>query len=254
MIMAPILEVTGLSKRFGGLTAVDNFNLRVGKGEMVGLIGPNGAGKTTFFNLATGLLKPDSGTVFFEGRNITRLKPHKIANMGIARTFQNTQSFRRMLVIENVGVANFSERARSRAKGDGDHLSKTVGALRRVKLVPPEENIFKLASQLSHGMSKRLDIARVLVLEPDLLLLDEPFGGLGTIEMGVMSSLIEKLHEEGLTIVIIEHKMRALARLVKKLVVMHFGENIAEGAPSEIAINPRVCEAYLGKGGGGLIA
>jgi branched-chain amino acid transport system ATP-binding protein len=252
--MAPILEVTGLSKRFGGLTAVDNFNLRVDKGEMIGLIGPNGAGKTTFFNIVTGLLKPDSGTVFFEGKDITRLKPHKIANMGIARTFQNTQSFRRMLVIENVGVANFSERARSRANGGGDHLSKSLEALRRVKLVPPEENIFKLASQLSHGMSKRLDIARVLVLEPDLLLLDEPFGGLGTIEMGVMSSLIEGLHREGLTIVIIEHKMRALARLVKKLVVMHFGENIAEGVPSKIAMNPRVCEAYLGKGGGGLIA
>ena len=252
--MEPFLEVTGLSKRFGGLKAVDNFNLRVDKGEMIGLIGPNGAGKTTFFNLATGLLKPDSGTVFFEGRNITRLKPHKIANMGIARTFQNTQSFKRMLVIENVAVANFSERSMRRANGNGDHLSKSLEALRRVKLVPPEENIFKLASQLSHGMSKRLDIARVLVLGPELLLLDEPFGGLGTIEMGIMSSLIQGLHEEGLTIIIIEHKMRALARLVKKLVVMHFGENIAEGPPSEIARNPRVCEAYLGKGGGGLIA
>jgi len=252
--MEPFLEVTGLSKRFGGLKAVDNFNLRVDKGEMIGLIGPNGAGKTTFFNLATGLLKPDSGTVFFEGKDITRLKPYKIANLGIARTFQNTQSFKRMLVIENVAVANFSERSMRRANGNGDHLSKSLEALRRVKLVPPEENIFKLASQLSHGMSKRLDIARVLVLGPELLLLDEPFGGLGTIEMGIMSSLIQGLHEEGLTIIIIEHKMRALARLVKKLVVMHFGENIAEGPPSEIARNPRVCEAYLGKGGGGLIA
>jgi branched-chain amino acid transport system ATP-binding protein len=252
--MEPILEVISLNKRFGGLTAVNNFGLRLDKGEMIGLIGPNGAGKTTFFNLVTGLLKPDSGTVIFEGKTITRFKPHKIANMGIARTFQNSQSFKRMLVIENVGVANFSPRAMSKANGKGDCLSRSLEVLRRVRLVPPEKNIFKLGSQLSHGMSKRLDIARALILEPDLLLLDEPFGGLGTIEMDIMSTLIKELHEEGLTIIIIEHKMRALAKLVKKIVVMQFGENIAEGTPNEIANNPKVCEAYLGKEGGGLIA
>ena len=252
--MGPILEVSGLSKRFGGIVAVNNFSLQIDKGEIIGLIGPNGAGKTTLFNLVTGLIKPDSGTVMFEGRNITRLKPHKIANMGLARTFQNTQSFKQMLVIENVAIARFSERAMSRRNGDGDFLSKPLEALRRVNLVPPESNMFKLASQLSHGQSKRLDIARALVLEPDLLLLDEPFGGLGMIEMNIMSSLIKKLHDEGLTIVIIEHKMRALVKLIKKLVVMHFGENIAEGPPCEIAKNPKVCEAYLGKEGDGLIA
>ncbi len=252
--MKPILEVIGLSKRFGGLTAVDNFNLRAEKGEMIGLIGPNGAGKTTLYNILTGLIKPDSGTVLFDGKNITRFNAHKIANLGIARTFQNTQAFRHMLVIENVGVANFSERAKNRANGDGDYLAKSLDVLRRVQLVPPEENLYKFANQLSHGMSKRLDIARVLILEPDLLLLDEPFGGLGTIEMGVMSSLIQGLHEEGLTIIVIEHKMRALAKLVEKLVVMHFGQNIAEGSPSEVARNLKVCEAYLGQGGGGLIA
>ncbi len=252
--MSPILEVRGLSKRFGGILAVNNFSFQIDKGEIVGLIGPNGAGKTTLFNLVTGSIKPDSGTVLFEGKNITRLKPHKIANLGLARTFQNTQSFKQMMVIENVAIARFSDRAMSRKDGDGDFLSKPLEALRRVNLVPPESNIFKLASQLSHGQSKRLDIARALVLEPDLLLLDEPFGGLGMIEMNVMSSLIKKLHEEGLTIVIIEHKMRALVKLVKKLVVMHFGENIAEGPPCEIAKNSKVCEAYLGKEGGGLIA
>lgn len=252
--MEPIFEVTNLTKHFGGLTAVNNFSLRVNKGEMIGLIGPNGAGKTTFFNLVTGLLKPDSGNVIFEGSTITKFKPHKIANMGIARTFQNSQSFKHMLVIENVGVANFSPRAMSKANGDSNYLSKPLEALRRVRLIPPEENIFKFGNQLSHGMSKRLDIARALVLEPNLLLLDEPFGGLGTIEMDIMSSVIKELHEEGLTIIIIEHKMRALAKLVKKIVVMQFGQNIAEGTPSEIANNPRVCEAYLGTGGGGLIA
>jgi branched-chain amino acid transport system ATP-binding protein len=252
--MSPILEINGLTKRFGGLVAVKDFSLQINKGEIIGLIGPNGAGKTTLFNLITGVIKPDSGTVMFEGKNITRLRPYKIANMGLARTFQNTQSFKRMLVIENVALARFSERAMRRDNGDNDFLLKPLDALRRVNLVPPEANMFKLASQISHGMSKRLDIARALVLEPDLLLLDEPFGGLGVIEMTVMSSLIQKLHEEGLTIVIIEHKMRALVKLVKKLVVMHFGENIAEGTPVEIASNPKVCEAYLGKEGGGLIA
>jgi branched-chain amino acid transport system ATP-binding protein len=252
--MEPILEAQSLSKNFGGITAVSNFSLQIAKGEIIGLIGPNGAGKTTLFNIITGFTKPKSGTVLFEGRNITKLKPHKIANMGLARTFQQAKPFKRMLAIENVAVACFSERALSRRNGDGDALSKPLEALRRVNLVPPEANIFKLGSELSHGQSKRLDIARALVLEPKVLLLDEPFSGLGVIEMTTMSSLIQKLHEEGITIVIIEHKMRELVKLAERLVVMNFGEKIAEGSPREIAENAKVCEAYLGKEGSTLVA
>lgn len=159
-----------------------------------------------------------------------------------------------MLTVENVAVGYFSERAMSRRNGGDDILSKPLEALRRVNLVPPEANIFKLAGELSHGQSKRLDIARALVLEPEVLLLDEPFSGLGVIEMSIMTSLIQKLHEEGLTIVIIEHKMRELMKLARRIVVMHFGEKIAEGTPQEIAENERVCEAYLGKEGGRLFA
>ena len=252
--MEPILEVRNLSKHFGGITAVNNFSLQITEGEILGLIGPNGAGKTTLFNIITGFTKPNSGIVLFEGRNITKLKPHKIANMGLARTFQQARPFKRMLAIENVAVANFSGRAIGKRDRDSDVLSKPLEALQRVNLVPPEENLFKLGGEMSHGQTKRLDIARTLVLEPKVLLLDEPFSGLGVIEMTIMSSVIQKLHEEGITVVIIEHKMRELMKLAEKLVVMNFGEKIAEGSPREIAENARVCEAYLGKEGSSLIA
>ena len=251
--MDTILEVKDLNKRFGGITAVDNFNLQVGRGESIGLIGPNGAGKTTFFNLLTGFLKPDSGNVFLKGRKITKLKPHKIANLGMARTFQIVKPFKRMLAVENVAVACLSERARKKRNGD-DVLSKTLESLRRVEIIPPAGNMFKLASELSHGYSKRLDIARALALEPEILLLDEPFGGLGLKETPIMHSVIKRLHEEGLTIIVIEHRMRELGRLVQRLVVMNFGEKIAEGSPKEISNNKTVCEAYLGKEGGSLFA
>ncbi len=253
--MAPILEIKSLNKRFGGITAVKDVSLQIDKGEILGLIGPNGAGKTTLFNLITGFIKPDSGTVILKGKNITKLKPHKIVNMGMARTFQLVKPFKRMLTVENVAVAFFSERAKRKRKGHEDVPSETLEALRRVDIIPPLTNIFKLAGDLSHGYSKRLDIARALALEPDVLLLDEPFGGLGLKETNMMASLIQRLHrEEGFTIVIVEHKMRELVKLVKRLIVMHFGEKIAEGTPQEIAENTKVCEVYLGKEGGRLIA
>ena len=251
--MDTILEVKDLNKRFDGITAVDSFNLEVGRGEIIGLIGPNGAGKTTFFNILTGFLKPDSGNVFLKRRNITKLRPHKIANLGMGRTFQIVKPFKRMLAVENVAVARLSERAQKKSKGD-DILSKTLECLRQVEIIPPAANMFKLASELSQGYSKRLDIARALALEPEVLLLDEPFGGLGLKETPIMHSVIKKLHERGLTVIIIEHKMRELGKLVQRLVVMNFGKKIAEGSPKEISMNQEVCEAYLGKQGGKLFA
>jgi branched-chain amino acid transport system ATP-binding protein len=245
--MAPILELEKLNKRFGGITAVKDFNLQVEKGQIVGLIGPNGAGKTTLFNLITGFPKPDSGTIMFKGRNITNFKPHKIANMGLTRTFQLIKPFKRMLAIENIAVGCYSDRSKKRRKDKDDVPQKAFETLQRVGISPP--NTFKLAMTLSHGYSRRLDIARALVLEPDVLLLDEPFGGLGARESNLMTPLIKKLQrQDGLTLIIIEHKMRQLMKIAEKLVVMQFGEKIAEGTCMEVAKNPKVCEAYLGKG------
>jgi branched-chain amino acid transport system ATP-binding protein len=246
--MPPILELKNLNKRFGGIVAVKDFDLRIEKGEIIGLIGPNGAGKTTLFNLITGFLKPDSGTIHFKDRNITKLKPHKIANMGLVRTFQLIKPFKKMLAIENVAIGYYSDRFKKERKEDIP--KKAFNTLKRVGINPPET--YKLAASLSHGYSRRLDIARALVLEPEILLLDEPFGGLGTKESNLLTPLIKKLQkEDNLTLVIIEHKMRHLMKIAEKLVVMQFGEKIAEGSCKEVVNNPKVCEAYLGKGGNG---
>jgi branched-chain amino acid transport system ATP-binding protein len=251
--MGSILKIKGLCKRFGGIQAVDDFSLDIEEGEILGLIGPNGAGKTTLFNLITGFAKPDSGSVTFKERNITKLKPNRIANMGIARTFQQAKPFKGMLAVENVAVPLMSKRAKE-SKNGHNALEKALEVLRRVEVIPPESNLFKLGSQLSHGYTKRLDIARALALEPEVLLLDEPFGGLGFKEMSIMNKVIQKLHDDCITIIIIEHKMRELMKLAERLAVMHFGAKIAEGSPREIAKNEKVCEAYLGREGGNLIA
>ncbi len=240
----PLLEVENLTKRFGGLTAVKNVSFKVDEGEIVGLIGPNGAGKTTLFGLISGFLRSDSGTITFKGEDITGLEPHKIVNKGIARTFQVVRPFRHLPTIANVMVSCLSPRASRRLEWLKSPERK---ALDMLELVGLSEMMLEPAENLSHGDLKRLEVARALATEPDLLLLDEPFSGLNPIETDFLTKSIQRLHLDGYTMIIVEHKLQALMKLVKRVMVLHYGEKIAEGNPEEIAKNEKVIEVYMGR-------
>ena len=236
----PLLEVKGLDKKFGGLHAVKAVDLTVQSGEIVGILGPNGAGKTTLFNLLTGFIPADSGTVHLKGKSLRGLKPHKVVNLGVARTFQLCRPFVGLSVLENVMVGGLGPRAK-----DGDLLEKSMRLLDQVGLSAKADSPSEL---LSYGDLRRLEIARALATEPEILLLDEPFAGLGSSEIEALSVLIRQLHrEQKLTILLIEHKLREFMQLVSRVVAIDFGEVIATGVPDEIVANPRVIEAYIGK-------
>lgn len=236
----PLLEVKGLDKRFGGLHAVKAVDLTVQSGEIVGILGPNGAGKTTLFNLLTGFIPADSGTVHLKGKSLRGLKPHKVVNLGVARTFQLCRPFVGLSVLENVMVGGLGPRAK-----EGDLLEKSMRLLDQVGLSAKADSPSEL---LSYGDLRRLEIARALATEPEILLLDEPFAGLGSSEIEALSVLIRQLHrEQKLTILLIEHKLREFMQLVSRVVAIDFGEVIATGVPDEIVANPRVIEAYIGK-------
>ncbi len=239
--MSALLEVKGLTKRFGGLTAVKDVSFSLAPGEITGVLGPNGAGKTTLFNLLTGFIPTDTGSIIFDGQPIRGLKPHRIVNRGLARTFQLTRPFIGMTVIENVVVGCLAPRVRR----DGPTDSRARLMLNRVGLGPKAD---LLVDALPYGDLRRLEIARALVTRPKLLLLDEPFAGLGTSEIEPLAALIRELHDsEGLTILIIEHRLREFMQLVSRVIAMDFGEIIAIGPPQEITRHPRVIEAYIGK-------
>jgi len=240
----PLLKVENLTKRFGGLIAVNNVSFNVDEGEILGIIGPNGAGKTTLFNLITGYIKPDSGKVIFKGEEITGQPPNKIANKGLVRTFQIVRPFRHLPTIANVLVAINSPRGRKRIEWVKTPERKAMEMLEDVGL---SDMMLEPAENLSHGDLKRLEMARAMALEPELLLLDEPFGGLNPVETEYMIKTIQRLHLDGHTMVIVEHKLHALMKLVKRVIVMHYGEIIAEGTPEEIAENKKVIEVYLGR-------
>ena len=235
-----VLEVQQLNKRFGGLHAVRDVSLQVRRGEIVGILGPNGAGKTTIFNLLTGFIPPDDGVVNFQGRSVRGLRPNVVVNLGIARTFQLCRPFVGLSVLENVLVGSLGPRVRDRDLGArAMHLLSEVGLAEKADTP---------AELLSYGDLRRLEIARALATDPELLLLDEPFAGLGSAEIESISALIRKLHtEKNLTILLIEHKLREFMQLVSRVVALDFGEVIAEGTPAEIVSHPRVIEAYIGK-------
>jgi len=239
-----LLEVENLTKRFGGLAAVNNVSFHVDEGEIVGLMGPNGAGKTTLFHLITGFLKADSGTIRFRGENITGRPPHQIVNKGIARTFQVVRPFRHLPTIANVLVSLQSPRATSKIEWIKTPERKALDLLEDVGL---SDMMMEPAEILAHGDLKRLEIARALGTEPELLLLDEPFAGLNPIETELLTKSLRTIHLDGHTMLIVEHKLHALMKLAKRVLVLHFGQKIAEGKPEEIAKNKKVIEVYMGK-------
>ena len=240
--MSALLEVANLNKHFGGLHAVKDVSFTVEPGEIVGILGPNGAGKTTLYNLLTGFIAPDPGaTVLFEGSSLLGVAPHRIAGRGISRTFQLCRPFIGMSVLENVIVGALGSK-----RGQGNDLDARAQALLgRVGLAGKEDVPVEV---LSYGDQRRLEIARALAAKPALLLLDEPFAGLGSGEIADLSALIRQVHaDEGLTVLLIEHKLREFMRLVERVIALDFGEVIAQGSPEDIVRHPAVIEAYIGR-------
>ena len=237
----PILELEGVTKRFGGLPAVENLSFRMRRGEVLGMIGPNGAGKSTAISMIGGSLAPTEGVIRFEGRDITRLAPHQRAHLGIARTFQVTQPFAQLDIRDNVIVgALFGGRVRTRkeAAERADAVLERVGLANKARLKGDE---------LTVADRKRLEMARALAIHPTLLLLDEVMAGLTPREVGAAVELIREINQTGVTVLVVEHVMQAITGVSDRILVLHHGRKIAEDAPDAVLSDPRVVEAYLGE-------
>ncbi|MCM3568489.1 ABC transporter ATP-binding protein [Neobacillus mesonae] len=251
-----VLKINNVSKNFGGISALTDISFSINKGEIFGLIGPNGAGKTTMFNCITSIFPPSSGEILFLDENITGIKPHKITNKGICRTFQNIRLFSQMSVLENVLVGGHSQshsgvfsgvfRTKSQ-RNEEEKLRSTAREL--LELVGLSEFEDAVAENLAYGQQRRLEIARALASDPKLLLLDEPAAGMNDTETADLYYLIKKVQERGVTTLLIEHDMPLVMRLCDRITVLNFGKKLAEGTPEEIQNNQEVIEAYLGSEG-----
>ncbi len=250
-----ILQVDQMTHYFGGLRAVNNFDLAIEPGQIRGLIGPNGAGKTTIFNLITGIYQPTEGKILFEGLELVGLRPHQIASLGLARTFQNLRLWRHMTVLEHVKQARYSKieyglvgaffgtPKRHREEDENDHIAHEL-----LELVGIPQHADQIVTNLPYGAQRRVELARALAIEPKILFLDEPTAGMNPEELDQMMQIIRHVHEKlGMAIYLIEHRMRVVMELCEVIQTLVFGEVIAEGGPDEIRNNPAVIEAYLGK-------
>ncbi len=247
----PILEVRELTKAFGGILALNGVNFHLNEGEVLGIIGPNGSGKTTIVNCITGFIRPTSGKVFFRGKDITTKAAHKIADMGVTRTFQIMRPYYSLPAYKNLVIPLFSPRAKRtggwRGGGKlGDRNTVGIDILEEIGFERDSRVPYKMAATLPTGYLKRLELARCLALKPDIILCDEVFSGLSMSEIASMVPLIERLQMDGITLIMIEHRLRELFRVANRIMVMNFGEKLTEGTSDEVMANEKVKEAYFG--------
>lgn len=251
-----LLQISKMTKYFGGLLAVSDFNLELNSGELVGIIGPNGAGKTTVFNLITGVYRPSSGNVVYKGTELVGKFPDQITSLGIARTFQNIRLFNDLSVIDNVRIAAYHRMRYSPVEAmfrvgrfNKQELDSIDTAMELLSVFKLESYAGELARNLPYGLQRRLEIARAMATRPELLLLDEPAAGINPNEIDQLMEFIQWIRQQfSLTILLIEHQMRLVMGICERLKVLDFGATIAEGTPIEIQNNPKVLEAYLGEG------